>query len=241
MLVRIIINLSTHATPQPTFSRVSEREPGPQGFHRPPRLRTSDLGRCVFPIMDLPRHLPDGARFPSMFWTVHCHPGQRSRRGATVPPTPPWPWVQAGHRDVPSSHIQPLPTPTLSGSRLEVSGRLPGMSTIPASLVLSPSLSLSQKPGFSLPEAISPSPPPHPHLPPASWSQTPWGSASETLPHLLPAALGPPVSTLALTKIIALATELSPAPSLSPHLKYVLHSAAQKAFLSLEAPPQVPS
>lgn len=48
------------------------------------------------------------------------------------------------------------------------------------------------------------------------------------------------MSTLALTKKATLATDLSPAPCLSPPLKSVTPAAAQKAFLSLGAPPPVP-
>lgn len=165
-----------HRTPAPRPHR-SPLSPGflrvgavPQGFQYSARLRTCGLGKQALPIMHWPNHPPAWARCPSMTWGACCHPGQRGRRGATVP-TPPSSLARGSGGHAMSLLVTCSPPP---GSWLDISGRGPdggnaSPSPLPRLFCHQPPVSSARNLGIRPRNHISLSSPPPP---PACWSQT---------------------------------------------------------------------
>lgn len=165
-----------HRTPAPRPHR-SPLSPGflrvgavPQGFQYSARLRTCGLGKQALPIMHWPNHPPACARCPSMTWGACCHPGQRGRRGATVP-TPPSSLARGSGGHAMSLLVTCSPPP---GSWLDISGRGPdggnaSPSPLPRLFCHQPPVSSARNLGIRPRNHISLSSPPPP---PACWSQT---------------------------------------------------------------------
>lgn len=218
------LNPSPQATARPTFTGISEREPGTQRCHCPPSVRPSDRGKCALCIVDLPCHLPGGAMFPWVSWAVQCHPGQRSG-------------FRQGTETSPLVTYSPSPPPALPGSWLEISGRGRGVAghahhpylacsvIIPVPLASNLGVPPSNHVSLSL----------HPRPPTSSKLLTdPKGAAvpqtcCPTSPLLL---WGQPMPMVALTKIAALATELSPRPPVCPHASNISSTLQPRQHLS---------